>query len=153
MKSKILATLLVITFGLSLSAQEKENTYNKFRIGIGTEVMTYMGYPISTYGYKAEVQIPIYQRLSSNISYVEQGSYFDYCDEVPVSITEKHLVYGLNYAFYNSIKWSFGSMLALDTEFTRYKERESLPENASVLHKEDAHQEDHSFRESYPTSD
>lgn len=146
----LLLILFVGLFTLSVVGQEAEKpSYEKFKIGFGALHQQYLGWSINSPGLKLEVGIPIYKRLSANLNYTDLESYFDYCDEIPVEVSEQHFVFGANYTFLERSKWTFAAILAADIERTTYTEVDNLPKKASVFHDEGAHEESHDYTENY----
>jgi len=149
---KLQNTLLLLSLCLSITliAQENEKrSYEKFKVGFGAVHQQYLGWSINSPGLKFEAAIPVYKRFSANLNYTDLESYFDYCDEIPVSVGEQHFVVGANYTFLERSKWTFAALAAFDIERTTYTEVDHLPKKANVFHTEGAHEETHDYTESY----
>lgn len=149
MKKIILPFLFL--FGTFAIAQESQSikSYEKFKFGVGFESMTYVGYDINASGNKFQLDAPIYRKFGASVGYVAMSSYDDFCDEIPVSVSEQHFVVGLNYVILDRSRWTIATLGALDIERTKYTEIDIPRLDVAPLQNEQTALEDHNSTEGF----
>lgn len=145
MKHKISITIsLFILINGVLSQENNREKSTDFNVGIGTEFIVNLNYDFSLVGYQANINFPIYKKLSGNIAFSDYQKYFDYCYEVPVKMNETHTSIGLKYPLKEFNKGVITIFSGVNFIGYSYKEINKLPVDATLYHTNIAHSNTHS---------